>query len=383
MGTKNIALLIIAVAFVAATLTLAIPTPIDNSWLSFHTYLGLAFATTILYVGASALFAKALPNFTPTLQRAYFLICAGIVLLGIAQLQLPVLIWLGQVDGLWYETGLIALPYLAALVALFAGTRTFAHLFGVKNLTTRWWFLLLVFALCAFLLSLMPHAKPPIDETAFDSANAFTVLNVTFMWFVAGHVLQVKRVASASYANALAWLFIGFAISTFSGVGFIILLMIFGQQLWYVTALIVLLPSTIVGLCLVKAAYSFNATAKGGDTEQTWIVRNFFGTPHKAKPHHGAISSVDIVAYVSNLVSSPSEIDPLLDKVRILTAGVDRNKPLAAADEKMLETVYLQIETYLLEKEIARKFTKDSLRQNIANRLQLTAASNTFWNHLK
>jgi hypothetical protein len=95
------------------------------------------------------------------------------------------------------------------------------------------------------------------------------------------------------------------------------------------------------------------------------------------------VSSIDIVIYAANLVSDPRNIDPILDRLRTITARMGAQTTVSATDQEVLRQIYLTIEQYLIERETVRVFTRDSLRQTIANDLRLTNAPGTFWESLR
>ena len=95
-----------------------------------------------------------------------------------------------------------------------------------------------------------------------------------------------------------------------------------------------------------------------------------------------AADSRDIVTYAASLVSEPARIDPILDTMRLITAKLHPGERLTADQEQALMQTYMSVEKFLLEQEPARQFTKESLRAQIAQSLQLTADSPTFWSRL-
>lgn len=102
----------------------------------------------------------------------------------------------------------------------------------------------------------------------------------------------------------------------------------------------------------------------------------FFSSLFGQKQHSAESiqTPVDLVTYAAELVSNPDDINPVLDKVRSITAHLKPNEPPSPEESKQLFKVYGQIETYLTTKEPLRTFTKEELRKRIPGPilLQLT-----------
>ena len=74
---------------------------------------------------------------------------------------------------------------------------------------------------------------------------------------------------------------------------------------------------------------------------------------------------LDLATYAGSLASNPSDIDPLLDRVRKITATHSPEEGLSADDEKDLFKVYLELEEYLTTRDPIRTFTKEELRSRL------------------
>lgn len=71
---------------------------------------------------------------------------------------------------------------------------------------------------------------------------------------------------------------------------------------------------------------------------------------------------IDRIGYLASLVSDPRSVDPILDKLRILTAT---SSQLSSKDMETLESIRAELENYLIHKEKVRSFTKESLGENV------------------
>lgn len=78
---------------------------------------------------------------------------------------------------------------------------------------------------------------------------------------------------------------------------------------------------------------------------------------------------LDVVVYIAGLASRPTEVDPILDPVRELTARLAPDEPLTEAHEDTLCVVYLNLERYLTTKEPLRTFTRQELRNHLGTAL--------------
>ena len=81
-------------------------------------------------------------------------------------------------------------------------------------------------------------------------------------------------------------------------------------------------------------------------------------------------SPVDMVIHASGLVSNTGDIDPFLDKMRIVTAQLAPNQQPAGQARQTLLEVYLAIEDYLEHKEPIRRFSKEELRGRLSPELR-------------
>ncbi|HEX3082464.1 MAG TPA: hypothetical protein VHQ86_04365, partial [Candidatus Saccharimonadia bacterium] len=110
----------------------------------YHTWDQLNLVNTALWAvvaGFSAtaawLFLQGVQNFRPQLRHAYRLLCIGLIIFGIAQVQYPVASYIHA--EFWYLGGFIAIPYLAAAVYMFWGVRSFASLVELRSHWMSWW----------------------------------------------------------------------------------------------------------------------------------------------------------------------------------------------------------------------------------------------------
>ncbi|HSX28255.1 MAG TPA: hypothetical protein VLF60_02290 [Candidatus Saccharimonadales bacterium] len=373
---------VIGGALLCGALAWLVPNPVKTDGLHFHVFLSAALAMAMLFIGASALFATGLAGFTPKLKRAYRLVCIGVGLFGLAQLQLPLTV-LENNQASWHRLDFMPVVFFAAILTLFLGIRAFAKLFGIKGMSMTWWAPLLVFIILASIAVALPHPPSPNSEFQFDGANVFTLYIASFVLFGEWQLIQVKRAAGAAYTNALAWLIIGFGVIYAAGIATVVVSLAVGSGPWYIDIFDVLVPFTIAALLFIRAAYSFNFISTTEHVETLGTSQSFFGNARStARSANESVSSIDIVVLAASLVSNPREIDPILDGLRALTSKLPVGARPSAAQDVELQRLYMQIEDYLVHKEQVRSFTRVDIRQRIGSQLQLGADSATFWTAL-
>lgn len=76
-------------------------------------------------------------------------------------------------------------------------------------------------------------------------------------------------------------------------------------------------------------------------------------------------SPLELVTYAAGLVSNPTDIDPLLDPVRKITAMHAPGEDLSPTNQSVVFKVYLNLEEYLMTRDPIRTFTKDELRNRL------------------
>jgi hypothetical protein len=76
---------------------------------------------------------------------------------------------------------------------------------------------------------------------------------------------------------------------------------------------------------------------------------------------------LDLVTYTAGLASNPTDIDPLLDDVRKITALHSLDEELSSNDERTLVNVYLSLEDYLATRDPIRTYTKSELRSRLSS----------------
>lgn len=218
--------------------------------------LAMTLFLAILHLGALGMFWKGLRNFKDEIRRAYLPICIGIGLVGMTLLQIPVAVWFGEDDSLWfrYITSSIIVPIAGIL--FYAGMRRFARIGGIKSrlLSAR-----LVFALCVSLTALVIILPRPSDLPASVLLPSLMILTVgaTLSFVTATITAKVRRALSAAYRQPMAWFMAMLLVSAFSCVQYAVLQMFATLDQPYDPAGLAIIPLFISGFVIVKAGASF------------------------------------------------------------------------------------------------------------------------------
>lgn len=99
----------------------------------------------------------------------------------------------------------------------------------------------------------------------------------------------------------------------------------------------------------------------------SWL-KSFFGTGKTQSS--GNATAIDAVIFLTSLASRPQEIDPMLDKMRTVTAMQKPGIVLSEKDQLILATIYTNLEQYLIKKEPVRAFTKEELIKKVRARVK-------------
>lgn len=306
-----------------------------------------AFAAMLLNTGAVPLFLIGLPGFKADLKRAYGLICAGIILFGIAQAQLPILTWFDL--WIWADTGGMAVPYLLAVVLIFIGVRRFAALLEIKNRVTSLLWASGVAAGLSLLVSLLPHVQTKVSELPFRLSVALSIWDTVFIAFAAAGVWLIRKRVSHMYVRAMTWLFAAFAMIAFGGLHYAAVTMLFAEGNWYFDYSAVMVPFVAGAFLLVGAGYVFNMIGHEKRVEVVSFDRQL----------------IDTVVYTASLASDPQKVDVILDDLRVITSAHKSGVALSHKDVIGLVAVFRRLEKYLTTTEPLRVFTRDSLRDDL------------------
>jgi hypothetical protein len=317
---------------------------------------------------AASLFVRSVRNFKPELRRAYRMLCVGIVLFGLAQVQYPIASYTNA--SFWYLDGFIALPYLAAALFIFRGVRSFAYSLDVR---TRWASLRWAVGACvlvAIAVAFLPHARSDFSSTQIAATDVLTVIDAVFLVFVAATVNRIKRFIGAVYSNALQRLYIAFIVNILAGVQYIVInILISRDNNWYFYDSMSMLPFVVGAVLLVRAGYAMFLVNRLPISNNVATRQELqAGGPHM-------LPIISIITYLAALASKPQEIDLTLDVLRAVTSQLKPGQAISETDRQRLVPVYYAIETYLVTKEPLRAFTAAELRHMVTVEFRLDGAA--------
>lgn len=326
--------------------------------------LSVSISYTLLHVITVGLFFSGLKNFKTELRRPYTILCAGLITIALAQLQAPLALMLGAFW--WYESGLILLLYILPNILIYAGIRLFARLVGIQSRWASFRYVLPVVTAIGVGTMLLPvqlSSTAPTD-TAAHSFLALSTWQMCMNIACAYLAWRMIHAMGTTYTDAVRWLFYTMSAYALMSLHFVILPYIGYDTSWYGRTGAYLVVFVALGTMFVAAGYKF------------WQIGERKAVVHNASP-------LDVIAYVAGLVTNMREIDLILEDLRVMTANHPDGQPFSAAEQTVLIKVYAGLETYLVEREPLRKFTREELRQHISVQFPGYKLEDTFWHDRK
>lgn len=261
---KIIITISLVLAVVGGTFALFIPQNEGEltGW-GYHAFLSYSFVFTVLYLGAALLFITSLRHFRARPKVAYSFLCAGLILMVLAQSQLGIITYLNAWASGWVDSGLIMFPYLFGGLFVFIGMRLFSRLLKLNFFWNSFRYVMPLTAVAIIVAVFLPHTPDPdgLPEAIFDTALGFMVWNAVLSTCATIVTLRVKQTITPVFTKAMAWLFIALVVHTFAAWQ-IAAFQLIGFQHWYNTLGFVILPFIISGLFLVRAGYEFNKASE-------------------------------------------------------------------------------------------------------------------------
>lgn len=333
---------------------------LNDEPLALQVTMALSVTAATLNLIAIPFFLAGLKHFKAGLKRACIILCSGIGLFGLAQVQLPLVSLFGW--GFWIDSGGLAIPYLLGVIGIYWGIRSFTRLLAIKSLFDSPLLALLATAIIAIGVALLPHVAVATDELSYDIALALSVWNSVVITFAAILTFKLRQRIGAAYTRSMTWLFGALVIISFAGWHYTVIQLTMTMGDWYYDYSFTIIPFVAGAFALVLAGYSFNSINilhEEGDTSTSTKRRKTIPTTSL---------ELEIVLYLASLVSNPVEVDIILDNVRLVTARSQPGRPLPVKDRQILARVYAQLEDYLLHKDPLRAFVLDDLRKSIAKK---------------
>jgi hypothetical protein len=313
-------------------------------------------------------FLVGVKQFKAELQRAYIILCIGIGIFGLAQVQLPLVSLFNW--NFWLNSGGVALPYLLGVIGIFWGMRVLATLLHIKSLWTSSLVALIAATAVSFGASFLPHVKVTSDELSFHLALALSIWNSVFITFAAVTAFQIRGRIGTTYIQSINWLCAALTAISFAGWHYALIQLTMTTGYWYYDYSFTIIPFVVGAGLFIMAGYAFDSIDILSTTDSAPAAPA--GTYQSDNP---TSPELDIVLYVASLVSNPADIDTVLDNVRIITSRLQPGQALPAEDQRTLAIVYRKIENYLVSSDPLRAFSQDELRQGIMKKFGIAGGS--------
>ena len=340
-----------------ATLLLKMPKSMEEAF-------QLQMATLLLNICGAVLFLLAIKGFRQLVKVAYRFMSAGALMLLAGVIEIYVLLALGVNDQSW-SVVVTELPFTLMAIFFYIGVRIFAKLVWARTVLTK----ALPVLGGAAVLSLLVGFGPGLlgSQGVYDPLAAIRFFGLAL--FICSSVLanEVWVKTSAFYRRAFTWFLAFFSLTVFNTLcGF---LQDASWMGWFGPASILLY--LVAGLLLSITALQFNRVAYGEKDKSA--------QPGKS----GTSRSVDIIIFLAGFASNAEAVDPILDRLRELTAAkTSPDWQPTEADQTQLASIYLSLEDYLVNKEPLRKFEQQALRQMIELQFKDAVNEPIFWKNV-
>jgi hypothetical protein len=252
---KQTLLVILVLAVLLPLATIVVPVPTHDTALihakDFRSGLIASAFFAWLYVGAAILFLIGLDVFKERLKRTYTAICLGLVLYGIASVQVPILVATKQLDSPWGLNGGLLAPFVLGTLLMYLGQRSFAVALGFKSIWTSRTIILSIAFAVALLFGWL--ARDWSQLTFSNVSFAGNIANICLGTASLVLAIRVRLLAGPAYTNALTWFMLAIAASWLGQ---------FPSPLFEVLDIpesaILAVPLAVSGALFVKAGYAFN-----------------------------------------------------------------------------------------------------------------------------
>lgn len=256
MKKAKLTLLVILIfAILLPIVSLVVPGPTEDTALlkaeNFAAGLAACVFFATLYMGASALFMIGLDVFKDRLKRAYSAICTGLILLGIATVQIPILIALNLLESPWSLGGGLLAPFIMGGFMLYLGLRSFATALGDKSPWTSAGGVLVVALVFGGIFAWLARDWSQISFSSISFAG-----NIVSVWISTAALalaIRIHNLAGPAYTQALSWFIVAMVANLFGQFPAPIL-----EVAGTPESPLLAVPQIITGLLFVKAGYAFN-----------------------------------------------------------------------------------------------------------------------------
>lgn len=344
---KVIILLSILIAVGGALALLGFKFGVEDQ--NLHARAASALLMTPPFVGAAVLFLAGHDHFKAKMRKAYSLFALGIMLFGIAMIQLPIIGLQDLWESWWANSGLVVAPFIFATSFIYLGMQRFALLLGIKSKLANWRLLFgsaLAFTVVSFFAShyLALYADTYEGLDIYTAIVAWSVVCVTFAALLGRQVID--RIGPL-YQPAMRWLTAGLLALSFSAWHEYIINYFTNNDTWYIAHGISFWPFIVSGLIMLRAGYAF-----------TLIGATLPYIPVEEAPETAVSSDMQYANNLASLMALVSTQDSEVVKETQAVAQVPTQQAVVQS--------YNKLENYLMNHDPVRRFDQEEIRGQLS-----------------
>jgi hypothetical protein len=377
--------LIMGLALATGLLAFLVPAPAGQEAKVFYSSFVTSVINGTLYTSSIVLFLAGLKRFKRGPRIAYGMLSVGLACAAIGALQYPFISLFNLWTNPYFANGWSETPFLVGLFLLYLSALTFSRLVGVKNLLTKWPVVITTILALSLLSLLIHHSADPTVEHSTDLLVAYNAWEIAFVAAGLGLLLATKKRTSVVYARPLAWLSIFYGLTILGGLELMVVFFVWGGNSWFITYNFASLTYILGAIATVKAAEAFSRNVSIeelplGNLDKSSVT--FWGKA-ASLPKKEQLSCIDAVTYLATLASDRQAIDPLLDKLRAVTAGIEPGQPISEKNQTKLAAICREVLDFLVSKEPVRNFSPSDLYALLADNFQNRSRDPIFWQALE
>jgi hypothetical protein len=337
----------------SATVFLAKPPSLQEAY-------QLQMATLLLNICGAVLFLLAIKGFKQALKVGYRFMSAGSLMLLAGVIEIYALQAIGASKQPWAGP-VQEVPFILMAVFFYIGIRAFAKVIWAQSWLTKPKIVFPGAAILGLLMGFGPGLLGPGD--LYEPIPTIRFIGLAL--FTCSLLLAYKVLTKTSplYARAFTWFVAFFSLTVFNT--FCGFLQDASWMGWFGQASVVLY--LVAGVLLSITALQFNRVAYA----------------EKAKPvkldQAAAKSSVDIIVFLAGFASSQETTQPIMDRLRAVTAKIPTDGNPTPEQQVQLAGIYLSLEDYLVNIEPLRKFEQKTLREMIELQFKDAVNEPAFW----
>ncbi len=334
---KHFAIIAVILALVvSAGIALGLPFAVAAS-ASDRFEVAVTLGAALIQLTSAYLFLYATQSFKPVLRKAYILIVIGMMMLAFVQVGLPVATIFNLYD-FWPLLVAVLLCYFCSGIFIYIGIRKYALLVDARNKGTSWrWVTGFTIILAIVLTAIFRQAPLP----QLIACNI--VLNIAAMVVAQ----RIRQQLGSTYTDAINKLTLSLSAIVIFDLHMMVTEAFWPDgKGWYFTFGIHYWPQVLWAVASLIAGQAFLRTV-------------FY--PRAIQEN---APFIDSIMYLATLVSNTQAIDPILDRLRTITAKKNPEN-FTTQDRQELLAVYRQLEDYLVTSDPIRTYSRQELRSHL------------------